>query len=102
MLHRIKQIKFDFTLGAYYNVRIIEHNNAVEAEFALEVMLIAELHSGHLHVEAKLVPTLTRVCNGSMRRNTALDIIVLIILILSSSTVVNSIVKSVKLGRVCA
>ena len=95
-------IKFDFTLGAFYQTSIIESNNAVEAEFFLEVLFINELHSGHIHVEVQLDIKLTRFCNDEIRSNIiALDIIVLIFLILSSATYVLSIYKSAKLAMVC-
>ena len=101
ILLRIARIMFDFTLGAFYQRSIIESNNAVEAEFFLEVLYNHELHSGNLHVEVQLDISLTRFCNNKLRSTTVLDIIVLIFLILSSTTYVISIYRSTKLAGVC-
>ena len=101
VLLRIARITFDFTLGAFYQTGIIESNNAVNAEFFLEVLYTNELHSGHIHVEVQLDIKLTRFCNDELRNTMALDIIVLIFLILSSVTYVISIYKSTKLAGVC-
>ena len=100
-MFRIAAIKFDFTLGAFYKTGIIESNNAVDAELFLEVLFTNELHCGQIHDEVQLDIKLTRFCNDKLRSNTALDIIVLIFLILSSVTYVLSIYKSAKLAMVC-
>ena len=99
--YRIARIRFDFTLGAFYQKSIIESNNAVDAEFFLEVLYNNELHSGHIHVEVQLNIRLTRFCNDELRSTTVLDIIVLIFLMLSSATYVISIYRSTKLAGVC-
>ena len=97
---RIARIRFDFTLGAFYHKGVIESNNAVEAEFAVEVTLSNELHSSHIHAGVHLTPKLSRYCGGGVRGNIGLDIVVLIFLVLSSGTDVISMFTSVKLAKV--
>ena len=101
ILLRIKRIKFDFILGAFYHTSAIEYDNAVKARFFLEILMNNELHSGHIHVEAKLKPTLSRFCNGGLKRYTMLDVVVVILLILATVTYVYAIFTSLKLSRVC-
>ena len=61
-----------------------------------------ELHSGHIHVEAKLYPTLRRICSSSgLKRYTMLDVVVLILLMLATGAYIFSIFTSMKLSRVC-
>ena len=98
---RIKRIKFDFLLGAFYHTNIIENDNAVDAKFDMEISLNNELHSGHIHVDAKLVPTLTRFCHGGLRRYAMLDVVVFILLVSTIITYVLSICSTIQLARVC-
>ena len=99
---RISRIKFDFTLGAFYHTSVIESNNAVEAEFGMEVTLSNELHSGHIHAEVHLSPKLSRFCGDNIKANVILDIVVLILLVLSAGTDIISIFTSLKLANVCS
>ena len=98
---RIKRIKFDFTLGAFYHTNIIENDNAVDAKFDMEINLDNELHSGHIHVGTSLVPTLRRVCHGGLRRYTVLDGVVFILLVSATITYILSICVTIQLARVC-
>ena len=100
-LLRIEKITFDFTLGAFYKTGIIESNNGIEAEFAVNVALENELHSSEVHVSLHLYPTLTRICRGHIRGDTVLDIFVLILLLLSTIAYVISTLNAIKLTRVC-
>ena len=62
-----------------------------------------ELHSGHMHADAKLLPTLRRVCGGGggLKRYTLLDVVVMVLLMLAATAYVFSIFTSMKLSRVC-
>ena len=79
----------------------MESNNAIKAEFAVNVAMDNELHSGHIHVSLHLHPTLTRVCRGHVKGDIILDFFVLIVLILSTIAYAISILKAIKLARVC-
>ena len=98
--YRVNRILFNFTLSTFFRDQIIEDGASVRAKFYIEIALVNDLYSS-MTVNVNLDSDLTRYCGSFSARATVLDIIIIILLILSSMTYVGSIIRTCKLGEVC-
>jgi len=99
---RVQQMKFNFILDTFYQTGIIEHDRAIHALYYINIVMDNKLQRGHVDVELKIDPKLERYCKSStLRRGTILDIIVLIFALVISKLYIFSVLKVMKLLKVC-
>lgn len=101
-LNRIDNIKINFAFVTQYQEHVVEDYNPIDAEFFIVVILDSVLYGSGMSVEVTFQsdPQLKRHCRSFRKKSTIVDIIVMILLILSSCTYIMSIVKTVRLAKV--
>jgi len=106
LFNRIRKIAFHFKLVAYFERYIIDDYNPVEATSFFSIIFKSDLHSGTL-IRTELDTTLIRdhdsddTCVKFRKDVTVMDIIVFLILIVSSLTYLYSFYLSFRLSQVC-
>ena len=102
-LCRIRSITFKFSLATVYQEYDVEDYNSVDAKFFITVSLKNIMHGSSMSVDVTFHrdPQLRRQCRSFRKKSTIVDIIVMTLLILSSWTYIMSIIKSIKLAKVC-
>ena len=102
-INRIDSIKFNFAFATRYQDYDVEDYNPVNVTFFIEIALSNELYGSGMFVEITFPrdPKLQRQCRSFRMRSTIVDIFVMILLTLSSCTYIMSIVKTVRLAKVC-
>ena len=73
----------------------------MNAQFCIQISLVNDLYSS-MTVNIDLDSTLRRYCDGFSAKITTLDIIIIILLILSSVTYISSVMKTYRLAKVLA
>ena len=83
----------------FFRDQVIENQASVKAKFDIKIKLKNDQYSG-MTVELKLNSTLRRYCKVFYPKNTVLDIVILLLLILSSLTYVGSVIGTYRLAKV--
>ena len=96
---RINMIKFNFKLSTFFRDKVIEDGNSVHAQFDVQITLSNDQFSS-MAVDVKLDSSLTRYCVNIRKGTITLDIVIIIILILSSLTYAKSIICTWILAKV--
>ena len=98
---RISAIKFGFKFDATYDKGVIEEYNSVQVNFRITVSLDNKLYN-NLEVDIDTTAAFRRISNNfwDRKRTTIIDIVVLILLVLSSWTFILSIFQSSRLVKV--
>ena len=97
---RIDRITFCFTLSTFLRDNIIENKASVHAKFHIQITLLNDLYSS-MTVDIKVTSDLRRYCGGRFREDsTIVDILIIVLLILSSSTYIRSVICTYKLAKV--
>ena len=101
ILYRIRTIKFEFVFDATYDKGVIEEYNSVQVHFHIVISLDNKLYN-NFEVDIDTTPTFRRIANNFVdrKRTSIIDIVVLTLLIMSSSTYAFSIFQSSKLTKV--
>ncbi|XP_065902044.1 mucolipin-3-like isoform X2 [Dysidea avara] len=99
-LDTIGTIKFGFMFDATYDKGVIEEYNSVQVHFHIVISLDNKLYN-NLEVDIDTTPTFSRLSNNFLnrKRTTIIDIVVLILLILSSCTYILSIFQTSNLTK---
>jgi len=99
--YRISSIKFGFKFDATYDKGVIEEYNSVQVNFYIVISLDNRLYN-NLEVDIDTTLTFRRIENNfwDRKRTTIIDIVVLILLIMSSWTFILSIFKTSRLAKV--
>ena len=98
-VYRIDKIKFNFTLFAFFRNNIIEDDSSVHAQFNIRITLVNDQFSS-MTLNIDLESDLRRYCDKFKEGTTVVDIVILIILLLSSITYVFSLIKTWRLTEV--
>jgi len=98
---RVKQVKFNFTLNTFYQKGIVERDRAIHALYDVDIVMNNKLQRGHVDVDLRIDPKLERRCKTTLRRGTILDIFVLIFALIISKLYIYSVLKLIKLLKVC-
>ena len=96
---RINKVTFKFTLFTFFRDDIIEDETSVHAIFHVHIILVNNLHSSMI-VNIDLDSKLTRYCSDFRKGTTIGDMVIIILLILSSFTYINSFINTYKLSKV--
>ena len=85
-----------------YDKGVIEDYNGVQVHFHIVISLDNKLFN-NLEVDLDITPTFNRINNSfkDRKRTTIIDIVVLILLVLSSWTFILSLLQTSRLTRVC-
>lgn len=97
--YRINKITFNFTLFTFFRDDIIEDEAAVHAKFHVRITLVNDLYSS-MTVDIDIDSKLTRYCDSFRKGTTIVDMVIIILLIISSFTYINSFINTYKLSKV--
>ena len=97
--YRIDKIMFNFTLFTFFRNNIIEDGSSVHAQFNIRITLVNDQFSS-MTVNIDLESDLRRYCDDFKERTTIMDIVIIILLFLSSVTYIYSLINTWKLTKV--
>ena len=97
----MQRIKFNFSLNTFYQKGIVERDRSIYALYHVTILMDSKLQRGHVDVDLRINHKLKRHCKSVFRGNTILDVIVLIFAIIISKLYIFSVLKLIKLLKVC-
>ena len=97
--YRIDKIMFNFTLFTFFRNKIIEDGSSVHAQFNIKITLVNDQFSS-MTVNIELDSYLRRYCDKFKKGATIMDIVIMILLLLSSVTYIYSLRNTWKLAKV--
>lgn len=97
--YRVDKITFNFTLATFFRNHIVEDKASIHAVLLIHITLVNDLYSS-MTVNIDLDATLRRYCNDFNAGITMLDLLILILIILSTTTYIGSVFRTHSLAKV--